>query len=82
MRDSAVHFTGVSHAPVWHEGLQTNIARENVDFSTESAERAVAFLMQVLAATFVTQGTGTRRVAAWGAARAHVLAELEALVWS
>ena len=79
LRDTAVHFHGESHEPVWHAGLETNIARENVAFSVESAERAVNFLLAIFTAIFVPDQQCDPAVAAWGTARAHVLGELEAL---
>ena len=79
LRDTAVHFHGEAHEPVWHAGLETNIARENVAFSAESTERAVNFLRAVFTAFFVPDQQCDPAVAAWGTARAHVLGELEAL---
>jgi hypothetical protein len=79
LRDTAVHFHGEQHEPVWHAGLETNIAKENVAFSVESAERAVAFLMAIFAAIFGPDRQCPTPLAAWGAARSHVLAELDAL---
>jgi len=79
LRDTAVHFHGEAHEPVWHAGLETNIARENVAFSVESAERAADFLLVIFAAIFVPDQQCDPAVAAWGTARAHVLGELEAL---
>ena len=78
-RDSAVHFHGEAHEPVWHPGLRTNIARENVAYSVESSERAVDFLVGVLTAILVPDPGCPAELAAWGRARSHVLAELEAL---
>jgi hypothetical protein len=79
LRDTAVHFHGESHEPVWHAGLETNIARENVDFSVESSERAVNFLLAIFTAFFVPDQQCDPAVTAWGTAHAHVLGELEAL---
>lgn len=79
LRDTAVHFHGAAHEPVWHPGLKTNMARENVAYSVESSERAVAFLMTVLSAFLVPDPRCPAGLAAWAMARSHVLAELEAI---
>ena len=79
LRDDAVHFQGLMHKPVWHEDLHTNVAEENVIFSVESAERAVTFLMEVFATIFGPGSKRQPRVADWGAASAHVVAELDSL---
>lgn len=79
LRDTAVHFHGEPHAPVWHAGIETNLARENVAFSVESTERAVTFLLTIFTAVFVPDQRCPPPLAAWGTAHSHVLAELEAL---
>lgn len=79
LRDTAVHFHGEAHQPVWHAGLETNIAKENVAFSVEFTERAANFLLAIFTAFFVPDQQCDPAVAAWGTARAHVLGELEAL---
>ena len=79
LRDTAVHFHGEAHEPVWHAGLETNIAKENVAFSVESTENAVNFLLAIFTAIFVPDQQCDPAVAAWGSAHAHVLGELDAL---
>ena len=79
LRDDAVHFHGEAHEPVWHPGLKTNIARENLAYSVESSERAVDFLVATLSAILLPDPQRPPELAAWGQARAHVLVELDAL---
>jgi hypothetical protein len=76
-RDNAVHFKGALVEPVRHPDLPTSVPPENLQFSKESAGRAVDLLLRILAGLMVGSDPGTH-FGEWGRARRHVIAELEA----
>ena len=77
-RDNAVHFRGLNQEPVPHPELPTNVSPQNVEFSRETATRAVNLLFRILGA--VSGGPESDSpLAKWGHDRRHVLAELERL---
>ena len=71
LRDDAVHFIGINNPPEPHPAIPTNVAREHLRFSVESAERSVEFLVRVWRDLFA----GPKRNAFWDWAkdRQHVL---------
>jgi hypothetical protein len=79
LRKHAVHSRPEMHVPIWHDGLKSSVARENVLFSAESCTRAVDLMMEVFRALLVRSDYLDGRLADWPSTRGHVFAELEAL---
>jgi hypothetical protein len=77
-RDNAVHFRGFNQEPVPHPELPTNVSPQNVEFSRETATRAVNLLLLVFRAVLGGSESDSP-IAMWGHDRRHVLAELERL---
>lgn len=73
LRPQAVHSRPQTHQPIWHEGLQTNLTRENHLFSAESCTRAVDLMMNVFTALLGDSSKVDPAVQQWAAERLHVL---------
>jgi hypothetical protein len=71
LRDDAVHFIGINNPPEMHPAIPTNVAREHVTFSVESAERSVAFLVRVWRDLFANSARSP--FWPWARDRQHVL---------
>jgi hypothetical protein len=78
IRRAAVHPQPVFHEPRPHPELPTKVAEEYRMFSSESATRAVDFLMTVFRSLFLGS-VGDDRVLAWGRESKDICAGLEAI---
>jgi hypothetical protein len=78
VRRDAVHAQPVSRPPRPHPGVPTNTADEYRVFSSESATRAVDFLMEVLR-SFFKGSRGDQRVLDWGRPYGPQMSEFEAV---
>lgn len=77
-RDNAVHFQATTQEPVPHPELPTNVSPQNVEFSRETASRAVDLLFRIFGGVFADSQADSP-LAQWGRDRRHVLAELAQL---
>lgn len=77
-RDNAVHFQASTDEPVAHAGLPTSVSPQNVEFSRETASRAVDLLFRIFGAVFAGLESDSP-LANWGHDRRHVMDELDAL---
>ena len=77
-RDNAVHFQASTEEPVPHPELPTSVSPQNVEFSRETATRAVDLLFRIFGAVFAGLESDSP-LALWGRERNHVLAELAQL---
>lgn len=77
-RDSAVHFQASTDEPVPHPELPTSVSPQNVEFSRETASRAVDLLFRIFGAVFAGLESDSP-LALWGRERSHVLAALAQL---
>lgn len=77
-RDNAVHFQASTQDPVPHPELPTSVSPQNVEFSRETASRAVDLLFRIFGAVFAGRRSDSP-LALWGRERNHVLAELAQL---
>lgn len=77
-RDNAVHFQASSEEPVPHPELPTSVSPQNVEFSRETATRAVDLLFRIFFGVFAGAESDSS-LANWGHDRRHVMDELDAL---
>ncbi len=77
-RDNVVHFQGSTEQPVPHPELPTNVSPQNIEFSRETASRAVNLLFVIFRAVFAGAESDSP-LANWGHDRRHVIDELDAL---
>lgn len=73
LRNDAVHFIGLNNPPEPHPAIPTNVAREHVRFSVESADHAIQFLLTVWRGLF--EDAKVNPVLVWADGRTHLWTE-------